>query len=52
MNKLIEELSRKRIKRVRLNVDADNFVAQGLYKKIGFKVLNQIKSQIYMQYDL
>jgi ribosomal protein S18 acetylase RimI-like enzyme len=52
MNKLIEELSRKRIKRVRLNVDADNFVAQSLYKKIGFKVINQIKSQIYMQYDL
>jgi len=52
MNKLIEELKRKRIKKVRLNVDADNFVAQGLYKKIGFNVLHQSKSQIYMQYDL
>ena len=32
MTKLIEELKKENIKKVRLNVEKDNYIAQNLYK--------------------
>ena len=52
MTKLIEEVKRKKIKNVLLNVDISNNIAQNLYKKIGFEEVKLYSNQIYMQYDL
>ena len=52
MTKLIEEVKRKKIKNVLLNVDISNNIAQNLYKKIGFEEVKLRSNQIYMQYDL
>lgn len=52
MTKLIEELKKENIKKVRLNVEKDNYIAQNLYKKIGFYIIGYIENQIYMQYEL
>lgn len=52
MTKIIEELKKQSIRKVRLNVEVDNYIAQNLYKKIGFYVIRSIDNQIYMQYEL